>query len=644
MPVDHPVPVLHEQGRRPSAPVLPSRSQRYGAALDDVALSIDGFWGRLQETNVAATLDHCREWMERLGWLESFDRVARGEVTRDRPGWEFSDSEVYKLLEAMAWQLARTRDAELEESYDALVARVAAAQDADGYLCTAFGHPGLPERYTDLSLGHELYNLGHLMQAAVARVRTVGPDDRLVEVARRAADHVCETFGAGSWGICGHPEVEVALAELGRALDDDRYIEQARLFVERRGHRSLPVRALLASDYFQDDQPVRSAGVLRGHAVRALYLSAGAVDVAVETEDDELLAALARQWRRTVERRTYITGGMGSRHQDEGFGDDWELPPDRAYCETCAGIAAIMFSWRLYLALGDVEYVDFIERVLYNVLAASPSADGRAFFYSNPLHQRVPGESAGNSVNMRAEGSTRAPWFDVSCCPTNVARTLASVDSCFASTDEQGLTLLQYASGTYRSTTLTVDLRTGYPYQDTIAVTVRDASDAPTSLRLRIPSWAQGATLAVGNDPARPVSPGWADVRRTWEPGDQIVLTLPTAPRFSWPHPRIDAVRGSVAVERGPLVLALESVDLPDGWNTDDVRLETASSPDRDGDGAVVRARLLDADAASPGGPPYSAEQPATATTEDSELRLIPYHQWAERGPSTMRVFLPVRD
>lgn len=640
---NHSAPVPHEPVRSGPAPVVPSRSSRHGIALDEVELREDGFWGRLQKTNAEATLEHCVEWMERLGWLENFDRVARGERTCTRSGWMFSDSEIYKLLEAMAWQLARDPDPVLGRTFDALVARIAAAQDQDGYLCTAYGHPGLPGRYTDLSSGHELYNLGHLMQAAVARLRTVGPDDLLVDVARRAADHVCETFGAGANGICGHPEVEVALVELGRALDESRYIEQARLFIERRGHRSLPVRALLSSDYFQDDEPVRSADVLRGHVVRALYLSAGAVDVAVETQDDELLSALRRQWRRTVERRTYLTGGMGSRHQDEGFGEDWELPPDRAYCETCAGIAAIMFSWRLYLASGDVEYVDFIERVLFNVLAASPGADGRTFFYSNPLQQRVPGESASDEVNIRAEGSTRAPWFDVSCCPTNVARTLASVDGFFAATEEQGLVLLQYASGTYRTDRLSVDVSTGYPFQETVEITVRSAAAEPSALRLRIPSWARGATLTVGDEPERRVEPGWEDITRRWVPGDRLLLTLPTAPRYSWPHPRIDAQRGCAAVERGPLVLTLESVDLPSGWTIEDLRLDTSGEPLADVDGALVHCALVDDPVAEPLAPPYGSTQEPSATRENARVRLIPYHRWAERGPSTMRVFLPMQ-
>ncbi|WP_345960946.1 glycoside hydrolase family 127 protein, partial [Glycomyces tenuis] len=367
-----------------------------------------GFWGRLQETNAHATLRHCLEWMERLGWIANFDRVADGDTGGPRPGWQFSDSELYKLVEALAWEYGRTGEAWANETLEALTGRIAAAQDDDGYLNTCFGHGGQAGRYTDLSSGHELYCTGHLLQAAVARVRTVG-EDKLVDVARRAADHVCREFGPeGRQGVCGHPEIELGLAELGRALGEARYTEQAGRFVERRGRGTLEPVALLDSSYFQDDLPVREAEVWRGHAVRALYLAAGAVDVAVDTGDDELLGAVRRQWDRSVERRTYLTGGMGSRHQDEGFGEDWELPPDRAYCETCAGIASVMVSWRLHLATGEVRYADLMERTFYNVIAASPGEDGRAFFYANPLHQRTaaadvrPGE-----VNPRAEGGVR---------------------------------------------------------------------------------------------------------------------------------------------------------------------------------------------------------------------------------------------
>lgn len=678
-------------------PVVP-RGPRRGLGVGELRLD-GGFWGALQETNAGATLQHCLDWMEQLGWLGNFDRVAEGATGGERPGWQFSDSEVYKLLEALAWEYGRTGDPATGALLGKVVDRVAAAQDEDGYLNTCFGHAGQAGRYTDLSAGHELYVTGHLLQAAVARVRTVGEDDALVDVARRAADHVCREFGAdgrgadGQAGICGHPEIEVGLAELGRALDEPRYTEQARLFVERRGRGTLAPIALLSPAYFQDDVPVRDADVWRGHAVRALYLAAGAVDVAVDTQDDDLRAAVERQWTRSVERRTYLTGGMGSRHQDEGFGDDWELPPDRAYCETCAGVASVMVSWRLLLATGEVRYADLIERTLYNVVATSPRADGRAFFYANPLQQREPGADVRpDAVNPRAEGGVRAPWFDVSCCPTNVARTLASWQAYAAFVEEVPggssgggssdgvavdggtadggvvVSLAQYAAGDLQLSVddrdpgqpggeLALRVTTEYPHHGRIRVEVTAVPDRPVTLRLRVPHWADSATLTGPDGTTIAVRPGWADAA-TLALGDLVTLDLPVAPRLTWPDPRVDAVRGTVAVERGPLVLALESVDLPDGVLLDQVRLDPAVAPRAHGDGAVVRAAVVPLPGGGAGTPPFGPGGPGGAPEPTSDtgaptpasdtgvpaaldLTLVPYHRWAERGPSTMRVFVP---
>lgn len=678
-------------------PVVP-RGPRRGLGVGELRLD-GGFWGALQETNARATLQHCLDWMEQLGWLGNFDRVAEGVTGGYRPGWQFSDSEVYKLLEALAWEHGRTGDPAVDALLGKVVDRVAAAQDEDGYLNTCFGHAGQAGRYTDLSAGHELYVTGHLLQAAVARVRTVGEDDALVDVARRAADHVCREFGADGRGgdragICGHPEIELGLAELGRALDEPRYTEQARLFVERRGHGTLAPIALLSPAYFQDDVPVRDADVWRGHAVRALYLAAGAVDVAVDTQDDDLRAAVERQWTRSVERRTYLTGGMGSRHQDEGFGDDWELPPDRAYCETCAGVASVMVSWRLLLATGEVRYADLIERTLYNVVATSPRTDGRAFFYANPLQQREPGADVRtDAVNPRAEGGVRAPWFDVSCCPTNVARTLASWQAYAAFVEEADgggadagvvVSLAQYAAGDLcvaldDGGELALRVTTDYPHDGRIRVEVTAVPGRPVTLRLRVPHWADGATLTGPDGATTTVRPGWVDAgttlghvaergpaaltrrtengesgpRATLAPGAVVTLDLPVAPRLTWPDPRVDAVRGTVAVERGPLVLALESVDLPDGVLLDQVRLDPAVAPRAQGDGAVVRAGVVPLPGCGAGTPPFgpggapTSDIGAPAPSSDTrlpaalDLTLVPYHRWAERGPSTMRVFVP---
>ncbi len=647
---------------RRARPVAPAGSRR-GLGIGELLLD-GGFWGQRQATNAAATLQHCYDWMDRLGWLANFDRVADGATAGHRPGWQFSDSEVYKLLEALAWEIGRSPSPRLESMWGPLVQRIAAAQDEDGYLNTCYGHSGQPGRYTDLSSGHELYCFGHLFQAAVARLRCHGPD-LLTEIASRAADHVCEVFGAdGRAEICGHPEVEMGLAELGRVLGEPRYTEQARLFLERRGHGSLAPIPLLGPAYFQDDVPIRQARVLRGHAVRALYLAAGAVDVAVDTGDRDLQAAVEKQWATTVERRTYITGGMGSRHQDEGFGDDWELPPDRAYCETCAGIASVMLSWRLQLATDDVRYADLIERTLFNVVAASPRSDGRAFFYANPLQQREPGtEVLPDAVNPRAEGGVRAPWFDVSCCPTNVARTFAAWQTYAATVEETDgrvlLTLAQYAAGDLRivldsGQVVTLRVQTAYPDDGRVQVRVLDVPPAVRlELRLRVPSWADGATLLSPDGTRRPAEPGWVTVSGDLHADDVIELEIPTEPRITGADPRVDALRGTVAVERGPLVLCLESVDLPDGVPLEQVRMLTTEAPTRAGDGALAHVCLDPLPGGAAGTVPFrtlsvgelqgghQGPHPSVDRTA-VPVPLVPYHRWAERGPSTMRIFLPV--
>ncbi|WP_345763197.1 glycoside hydrolase family 127 protein [Diaminobutyricibacter sp. McL0608] len=630
------------------APAVPSGGALRPLGIGEVRIT-GGYWAERQAVNAGATLAHIAHWLEREGWLANFDRAATGTLPDGRRGREFSDSEVYKYLEAVAWEIGRTDDGHLEERFRQVVSRVVAAQEADGYLNTNFGRAGQRPRWSDLEWGHELYCAGHLMQAAVARERTrPGADDGLLAATVRVADLICDVFGAdGIQSVCGHAEVETALVELGRVTGDARYIEQARLFIERRGTGVL--RDIeWGRSYYQDDIPVRDAEVLRGHAVRANYLASGAVDVAVETGDAGLLASLERQWARTVARRTYITGGQGSHHQDEAFGDDFELPPDRAYSETCASIASIQFSWRMLLAKNDHSYADLVERTLYNVVATSPSHDGTAFYYANTLHRRVPGAAADENVaSPRAEASLRAPWFEVSCCPPNVARTLASLDSYIATAGDSALQLQQFAPAHIRTTlgngeSVELDVETSYPDDGLVRVRIgRDAKE-PWSLELRVPGWAGSATIRVDSTDRegdeQVVGTGYATVERRFRAGDVVSLSLPIAPHFLEPDPRIDAVRGCVAIQRGPVVYALESVDLPNGWNdVADVAVDTTVAP-RDSGGRVVvqLSRRLTADRAWP----YNGDGQAPAEAS-VPVALVPYHDWAERGPSTMRIWIP---
>jgi DUF1680 family protein len=620
------------------APLSPTRGALRPLGLDEVQIT-GGFWARRQRVNGTATLQHCDLWETRVGWIENFRRAAAGTLPDGRTGREFSDSDVYKLIEAMAWEVGRTADPVLDARIRELAALIGTAQEPDGYLSTRYGRPGQGSRYSDLAWGHELYCYGHLIQAAVARLRT-GHDDELVAIARRAADHVCEAFGPdGLDGVCGHAEIEVALVELSRATGERRYLDQAALFVERRGHGTLP-DIEFGREYYQDDVPVRQATVLRGHAVRALYLAAGAIDLAVDTDDDELFAAVEGQVRTALARRTYLTGGTGSHHQDEAFGDDFELPPDRAYCETCAGVGSVMVAWRLLLASGDASWGDVVERALFNVVATSPAQDGRSFFYTNPLHKRVPGEpAADDEVSPRALARLRAPWFDVSCCPTNVARTFAQLAAYVATSSADGVQLHQYAPCRIETTlddgsVVGLEVRTRYPDDGTVSVQVTRAPERAWELTMRVPDWAHGATID-GADVHGPV----ARVHRRFEVGEEVTLVLPLVPRLTAPDDRIDAVRGCLAVERGPVVLCVESTDLPDGLQVDDVRLDPSVPLTVDGPDVIGRGLRVEHPVA--GWPYRDASAPVPAPGDAFPLRLVPYHAWANRGPSTMRVWIP---
>jgi uncharacterized protein len=619
-------------------PVNPSTSIWSPLGPGEIQIT-GGIWRQMQQLNADVILEHCESWMERIGWVNNFDRAAAGTIGAGHSGIEFVDSEVYKLLEAMAWELGRQHSAVLECRYHALARRVAAAQEPDGYLHTSFGRPGQPPRYSNLESGHELYCFGHLFQAAVARLRT-GHDDLLPQIARRLADHVYDQFGPdGRSGVCGHPEIEMALVELARATGEQRYLELARLFIERRGMGTLGIHPF-GQEYFQDDIPVRQATTMRGHAVRALYLASGALDVATETGDTELSAAVQQQWGNGVAHRTYITGGVGSHHQDEAYGDDFELPADRAYAETCAGIASVMLSWRLLLLTGEDKYADLIERTLLNNVLAAPRADGRAFYYTNTLHQRTPGTiPEEHQLSHRAESGLRAPWFEVSCCPTNIARTLASVSLYFATASDHGIQLHQYGdyqvSTVLAAGTVTLQVSSAYPTSGTVSVNVIDAPAEELTLRLRVPAWAHGA-VTVSETPTTWTS-RCVEIRRVFRAGESVRATFPVAARATYPDSRIDAARGTFAVERGPLVLALESPDLPPDWNVNEITADPGSIATDETSATIDVYRRT----AAPAGWPYYAE-PDEQEGERARTRLIPYHQWANRGPSSMRTWLPL--
>jgi uncharacterized protein len=589
-----------------------------------------------------ASLPLALRQMEAAGNLGNL-RLAVSGGTDGYRGPVFMDSDLYKTLEAIGWELAHDPSPELAEFAADAVALIEKAQQPDGYLNSYVQVTGTP-RYSKLSSSHEMYCAGHLIQAAVAHARTQG-ETPLLGVARRFADHLVGHFGGREEGIDGHPVIETALVELYRETGHAPYLNLASQFVEQRG-RGLIGDSGFGSRYLQDHTPVRESTEVVGHAVRALYLEAGVVDVAVETGDSELLASSVTRWEDMVATKTSLTGGIGSRHDGESFGDSFELPPDRAYNETCAAIAAIQWSWRLLLATGESRYADHIERLLYNGFGASVAADGQRFFYVNPL-QRRDGHYEQDDPGRRRE------WFSCACCPPNIMRMLASIDHYLATTTPDDVLYMHQFTGAsvganLAGGTLRVEMTTRYPWSGTVDVHVRSAPPEACGLAVRIPVWCREARFTVNGSPLAPdpAGRGYLIVRRHWMPGDVLRCDLDTTPRLTYPGRRIDALRGTVAVERGPLVYCFEQADQSAGTDIEDLALDPVDLPERADDLpgvgptvtlAVGGERLAPvASAGLPYGtaPDAPAGAPATAVA-------VPYFQWDNRDGRAMRIWMP---
>jgi DUF1680 family protein len=594
----------------------------------------DGLLADRQRVNREVTLLRGAEELERSGTLDNL-RIAAGRASGERRGMVFSDSDVYKWLEAIAWELGREPSAELERLARETTELVAAAQDPDGYLNTWCQVVDPAWRWTDLEMGHELYCAGHLIQAGVASARTTG-DTALLTVARRFADLIDQVFGKGTeTRTDGHPEVELALVELYRQTGRRRYLQLADSLTARRGY-GMFAGGRFDLDYYQDADPVRHTRSIVGHAVRALYLAAGVTDIYAETGDEALLASMLRQWDDLSAAKTYLTGGIGSRHHGEAIGDPYELPPDRAYCETCAAIASIMWNWRMLLVTGESRFADLLERTLYNGFLSGLSLDGKSFFYTNPLQSR--------------NGERRHRWNPVACCPPNVMRLVASLHHYLATVTDAGIQLHQYASSTIRAAVpaagpVELTVETSYPWSGTVAVEVVSSTDAAWTLSLRIPTWARVAILE-----GEPVAPGgYAALTRRWRAGDRVVLEIDVSPRLTTPNPRIDAIRGCLALERGPVVYCLEELDLPTGVELADVALDPAAEPVDSGSVAqlggvpavTLKGVVRDLDGWQKTEYRDVHALPAAAPASPARLLAVPYFAWANRDAGGMRVWIP---
>jgi DUF1680 family protein len=610
----------------------------------------DRFWAPRVATNRKVTIPFGFEKSEEEGRLRDFERAAGKRSGPFEGKMPFNDTDVYKLIEGASYSLQTNPDPDLDRFLDGIIALIASAQEADGYLTTyktidpgrspaEWLKPG-PKWDLILQGSHELYNSGHLFEAAYAHYRATGKRT-LLDVALRNADLLDRTFGPGKrMTPPGHQIVEMGLFKLAEVTGDERYRKLALFFLDQRGNAA---GHTLSGPYDQDQEPVVKQSEAVGHAVRAAYMYSAMVDVATIEDDPLYRQAVERIWDDVVGRKLYLTGGIGARHDGEAFGAPYELPNRTAYAETCASVANVYWNQRMFLQSGDAKYVDVLERTLYNGAIAGVSLSGDRFFYPNPL------ESDGRfAFNQGA--ATRKPWFDCSCCPTNLARFLPSIpDYVYATRGGDALYVnlfvASHASFDLGHGHLSVSQSTDYPWDGHVELGVDPDQPLSFEMRIRIPGWARGepvpsglyryldghrsaAVLKVDGKPV-PIAldHGYAVIAREWKRGDRVVLELPMAiPRVAAAD-RVEADRGRVALERGPLVYCAEGVDnggsVLDLVLPDDAKIEARPRP-----GLLGGITVLETTARAPGG----AAKP---------LLAVPYYVWSNRGPGEMAVWFP---
>jgi DUF1680 family protein len=605
--------------------------------LGDIILR-DGFWTQRKQVNHAASLKHGYAMLERAGNFSNF-QLAAARTQSGHRGRNFADETVYKWLEAAAYDLRQAPDDELKQMVDQVIGWVSAAQQPDGYLNTYYTLVEPGNHWADLDHGHELYCAGHLFQAAIAHQRALA-DGRLLGVAVKLADHIDSIFGPTKRaGTPGHPEVEMALVELFRVTGERRYLDLAKFFIDQRGQGKMRGLGWVGPEYHQDRVPLREATVIEGHAVRAMYLMAGATDLYLETGEQALLDALLRLWGDMTTGKMHITGGVGARYEGESFGDPYELPNDQCYCETCAAIGSVMWNWRMLLATGQPRFADVIEQTLYNGVLSGPALDGTHFFYMNPLLSRG--------------GYERAAWRGVPCCPPNIMRTIATVEHYLATRDAHGLQIHLYHAASIQTTLesgnkFQLHMEANYPWEGNVLLVIDETDRSAWRLSLRIPEWASGASIRVNDTPVdTPVQPGqYATIERAWQAGDRVEIALPMQPGLIEAHPWVDATRSSVAIRRGPILYCVEQVDQDDPVLAiqidDSTPLNAAWDADLLGGVMVVKALGVKPDISQWQGQLYRPiDGSAVPTSHPTPITAIPYFAWGNRGPNVMRVWIP---
>ena len=603
----------------------------------------DSFWGQRLKASREVTIPLAFSKCEESGRYENFVKAAHPSENYKVEGLPFDDTDVYKTIEGASYLLQTYPDKKLKSYIDSVLAIVAAAQEPDGYLYTSRTmNPKHPhawsgsrrwEKVEDLS--HEFYNLGHMVEGAIAHYQATGKRNFL-DIAIRYADCVCREIGPGEGQqvlVPGHQIAEMALAKLYIVTGDQKYLDEAKFFLDQRGHTSR------RDAYSQAHKPVVEQDEAVGHAVRASYLYSGVADVAALTGDTAYFHALTRIWENMAGRKLYLTGGIGSRAQGEGFGPDYELNNHTAYCETCASIANVYWNHRMFLATGDSRYEDVLERALYNGVISGVSLSGDRFFYDNPL------ESMGQHE--------RQAWFGCACCPGNVTRFMASVPNYMYATQGKDIFVNLYIQSTAHLSTsqnkMEIRQTTDYPWDGKIRMTVHPEKKQTFALRCRIPGWAQdrpvptdlyhytgkgkGYTIQVnGKDAEFRVENGYAVILRKWKKGDTVELDFPMDVRRVEARGEVEDDWGKAAIERGPIVYCIEDKDQPDSlifnkFIPTGTTISATYAPDML-NGIVT----LEGTAQAIG---------RDGKTTDVPFKAIPYSVWNNRGAAQMAVWIP---
>jgi len=620
--------ILHLE-RSPHARLrnLPVRLHRLG----------EGFWSPRRKANLERSIPSLLELLEQHGVVDNFRRL-RGRLSAPRRGPLYTDSDLYKWMEAAAFVLQSEDRPALRATLERLAEEILAVQEPSGYLNTYYVEERRPLRFREMHRGHELYCLGHLLQAAIAWHRASG-ERRLLDGGIRFVNYLVENFGPAKQPLLtGHPELEMALVELYRTTGERSYLELAGYLLGGDGERlKLTPQQLV---YLFSGKPFTARTQLEGHAVRAMYACCGATDYYLETGEADYAKTLEHLWQDLARRKMYITGGVGSRAQGEAFGEPYELPNRLAYTESCAAIGSLMWNWRMLAARGEARFADVLELALYNGVNSGLSLSGDLYCYRNPL------ELSGDPADR-----IRNPWYDTTCCPPNLERILASLPGYFYSTDGEGLWVHLYHAGELewprREGTVRIVQQTGYPWDG--RVTLRIQSDGPQrfALFLRVPGWCSAAELAV-NGRREPAPPGqYARLERSWQPGDRVELRLPVKAELVRANPLVAENGGKAAVRRGPLIYCLEQPDNPQA-SVFDLLLESGEDfreefhPELLGGVVVLKHKGRAYRTPLAEEPLYRPWRSPAGATRPADLTLIPYYAFANRGPAAMRVWLPV--